>query len=710
MSTRVRALTPSSNRGGDPGPIRTHCPYCAFQCGLLVTPSGDGVKIIGDPEFPVNAGALCLKGFTAGETLTHPDRLAAPLVRNGAGQLVAADWTEAIDKVASSLRLAQRKYGRDAIGVFGGGSLTNEKVYLLGKFARAVLRTSNIDYNGRFCMSSAAAANIRAFGIDRGLPFPIADIAGADAVLLVGANVAETMPPLMQYFDAQRRAGGRLIVIDPRRTTTAQQAALHLRLIPGTDAILAHGLLHVLIHERLIDEAYIRERTEGFEAVRAHAATFWPERVERLTGVPQRDIVSAARLLGSVPKTIILTARGAEQQALGTANALSFINLALAMGRVGRPFNGYGCLTGQGNGQGGREHGQKADQLPGYRRVDDTAARERIAALWGVAPEDLPGPGRSAYELLDGLGRDGGVRGLLIMGSNPVVSAPHASHVEERLAALDFLVVADFFLSETARLADVVLPSAQWAEEDGTMTNLEGRVIRRRRVVEPPPGVRTDLQILNGLARALGAEHGFPSSPVAALNELRRATAGAPADYSGITPARIDREHGVFWPCPSTTKAGTPRLFADRFHTPSGRARFHRIHTFGGGERPDADYPFYLTTGRVLAHYQSGTQTRRVAALRRVARVAEAEIHPRAAQRAGLADGGDVTIETRRGRASFRVKTTATIREDTIFVPFHWPGDQSANRLTNPALDPISRMPEFKVCAARIAPARRTQR
>jgi assimilatory nitrate reductase catalytic subunit len=698
-----------SKRSNETEPVRTHCPYCAFQCGLLVSRSPDRpVSIVGDPEFPVNAGALCLKGFTAAETLSHPDRLVTPLVRNAAGQLAPAGWDQAIDRIAGGIRVLQRKYGRDAIGVFGGGSLTNEKTYLLGKFARVVLKTPHIDYNGRFCMSSAAAASIRALGLDRGLPFPVSDLAQADAILLAGGNVAETMPPIMQYFEAQRRAGGQLIVIDPRRTLTAQQATMHLRLVPGTDAILAQGLLHVLIHERLIDEAYIRNRTEGFEAVRAHAATYWPERVERLTGVPQRDIVTAARTLGGAPNAIILTARGAEQHSQGVATVLTFINLALAMGRVGRPFNGYGCLTGQGNGQGGREHGQKADQLPGYRRLDDGAAREHVAALWGVAPEDLPGPGHSAYELLDALGRERGIRGLVVMGSNPVVSAPHATHVEQRLASLDFLAVADFFLSETARLADVVLPSAQWAEEEGTMTNLEGRVIRRRRVVDPPEGVRTDLQIISALAAAFGASDGFPSSPTAALNELRRVTADAPADYSGITPSRIDREHGVFWPCPSRTGPGTPRLFATGFPTPSGRARFHRVQPFGAAERPDAEYPFYLTTGRVLAQYQSGTQTRRIAKLRRAARDAEAEMHPRAAKQAGLMDGGDVTIETRRGRASFKLKTTLDIREDTIFVPFHWPDERSANRLTNAALDPISRMPEFKVCAARIAAPRRT--
>jgi assimilatory nitrate reductase catalytic subunit len=693
------------------GQVRTHCPYCAFQCGVLASPADDGTLVVdGDPDFPVNAGALCMKGFTAGDTLAHPERLVAPLIRNASGHLVPTDWEHALDRVAAGVRVVQRKYGRDAMGVFGGGSLTNEKTYLLGKFARVVLRTPHIDYNGRFCMSSAAAAGLRAFGLDRGLPFPVSDIAHADAILLVGANVAETMPPIMQYFEAQRLAGGQLIVVDPRRTTTAQEATLHLRLTPGTDAILAHGLLHVLIHERLIDEIYIRDRTEGFEAVRAHAATYWPERVERMTGVPHRDIVAAARALGLARNAIVLTARGAEQQSQGVANVLSFINLALAMGRVGRPFNGYGCLTGQGNGQGGREHGQKADQLPGYRKIDDAAAREHIAALWGIAAEDLPGRGRSAYELLDTLGRDRGVRGLFVMGSNPVVSAPHATHVEQRLGSLDLLVVCDFFLSETARLADVVLPSAQWAEEDGTMTNLEGRVIRRRRVVVPPRGVRTDLQILSGLARALGSTKGFPASARAALGELRAATQGAPADYSGITLARIDRERGVFWPCRAADEPGTPRLFADRFYTPSGRARFHRIESRGPAERPDAEYPFYLTTGRVLSQYQSGTQTRRVARLRKAAGEAVAEIHPRAATRSGLVDGGEVTIETRRGRASFRVKTTQSIREDTIFVPFHWPGEQSANRLTNTALDPISKMPEFKVCAARVAASDRRAR
>jgi assimilatory nitrate reductase catalytic subunit len=411
-----------------------------------------------------------------------------------------ATWDQAFDRIAAEITLVQHRYGVDAVGVFGGGGLTNEKAYLLGKFARVALRTSNIDYNGRFCMSSAAAAGLQALGIDRGLPFPLEDIPGAEVILLAGGNVAETMPPIMQYFDEQRRRGGRLIVLDPRVTQTARSANLHLQLTPGTDAAVANGLLHITIAEGFIDHAFVAARTTGYEAVRRLVAAYWPERVERISGVPVAHLYQAARLIGRASTAIVLTARGSEQQSRGVENLLAFINLILALGKAGRPYCGYGCLTGQGNGQGGREHGQKSDQLPGYRRIDNAADRAHVAGIWGVAAESLPGPGRSAYELLDTLGTEGGVRALLVMGANVSVSAPNAGHVEQRLAALDFLVVADFFLSETARMADVVLPTTQWAEEEGTMTNLEGRVLLRRRAVKPPPEVHTDLEISEGTA------------------------------------------------------------------------------------------------------------------------------------------------------------------------------------------------------------------
>ncbi|MFE4017631.1 molybdopterin oxidoreductase family protein [Streptomyces sp. NPDC059101] len=704
--------------------VETHCPYCALQCGMgLRTATGaDGpaVEVVARTSFPVNRGALCGKGRTAPELLAPGARLASPLVRDPAtGELVPADWDTALDRVADGLRRAGAAYGRDAVGVFGGGGLTNEKAYALGKFARVVLGTSQIDYNGRFCMSSAAAAQGRAFGLDRGLPFPLADVARTGCVLLVGSNLAETMPPALRYLTELKENGGRLIVVDPRRTRTAEQADLHLAPRPGTDLALALGLLHLVIAEGRTDEEFLAGRTTGWPAARAAAMAHWPELVERLTGVPVPQLREAVAMFCDAPSSMVLTARGPEQQAKGTDTVGAWINLCLATGRAGRELSGYGCLTGQGNGQGGREHGQKADQLPGYRRLDDPAARRHVAGVWGVEPDALPGPGRSAYELLDALG--GEVRALLLMGSNPVVSAPRAAHVEERIRALDFLAVADVVRSETAELADVVLPVAQWAEETGTTTNLEGRVLLRRRAVDPPPGVRTDLQVLGGLAARLGYPVGFPADPEEVFEELRRASAGGPADYSGITYARIAAEDGVFWPCPAgpaeavagaqTARAepaggpahpGTPRLFLDRFATPDGRARFVAVTHRPAAEETDAGYPVVLTTGRVLAQYQSGAQTRRVAALNAAEPGPYVELHPRLADRLGVADGEPVAVVSRRGRAVAPARVSPAIRPDTVFMPFHWPGEGRANTLTNPALDPVSRMPEFKVCAVRI--------
>jgi assimilatory nitrate reductase catalytic subunit len=359
-------------------------------------------------------------------------------------------------------------------------------------------------------------------------------------------------------------------------------------------------------------------------------------------------------------------------------------------------------MTGQGNGQGGREHGQKADQLPGYRKLNDPQHRAEIAAVWGIEADELPEPGLSAAELLGALGQADGIRALLVMASNVVVSAPDAAHLVERLAKLDLLVVADIFLSETAALADVVLPITQWAEDEGTMTNLEGRVLVRRRAKEPPPGVWTDAQVLKALADRLGRGQYFSADVRETAAEFRRASAGGAADYAGITPERIDREDGVFWPCPSDDHPGTPRMFLDRFGTDDGRARFHRVEHRASAESPDEAFPYILTTGRLLAQYQSGTQSRRVAELNAVAPEPFVEIHPQTARGLRIGEGDLVLLTTRRGHAVMKARLSNDIRFDTLFVPFHWGGEGSANALTNAALDPISRIPEFKVCAVRI--------
>jgi assimilatory nitrate reductase catalytic subunit len=654
-------------------------------------------------DFPTNKGGLCRKGWTAAELLDAPDRLRTPLLRRSRAEpLEPASWTEAIAFVASRIREAQRAYGPHAVGVFGGGSLTNEKAYTLGKFARVVLGTKSIDYNGRFCMASAAVACQRAFGVDRGLPFPLTDVAHAEAVLLVGANPAETMPPVMQHFDEQRARGGLLIVADPRRTATAEKAHLHLQVTPGSDVALGNALLYVALRDGLVDFDFIAERTRGFESVRHAVGSYWPDRAERITGIPAKSIVETAHALGEARSAIVLTARGAEQQTQGVRNVLSFINLALALGKVGKPFSGFGCLTGQGNGQGGREHGQKSDQLPGYRRLDDPAHRALIAARWGVPESLLPGPGPSASELLGTMGAEGGVRVLLVMGSNLVVSAPNAQSIEERLGRLDLLVVADAFPSETAQRADVVLPTCQWAEEEGTMTNLEGRILYRRAARAPPDGVRTDLQILKSLADALGRGAYVSDVPEAVFDELRRCSAGGVADYSGVTYERLRSGESIQWPCPAESHPGTPRLFGDRFLTPDGRAQFHAVQYTAPAEEPDDQYPFYLTTGRVLAHYQSGTQTRRVRSLCEAEPEAFVEMHPHVAATHSVRDGERVWLRTRRGRALFKVRLSPSMRLDTLFVPFHWYGDGRANTLTGDAIDPQSKIPEFKLSAATI--------
>ncbi len=718
--------TATATPGTGPVPttgVSTHCPYCALQCGMTLTlagPAAAPAAPMTPPGPPVQVqprasaaslGRLCQKGWSAAELLAHPDRLLTPLLREVPGdrssRLVPAGWDEALDVVAAGIRSAQHAGGPDAVAVFGGGGLTNEKAYALGKFARVALRTSQIDYNGRFCMSSAAAAGNAALGVDRGLPFPLTDLVGTGVVVLLGSNLAETMPPVMAHVQAMREAGGTLVVVDPRRTPTAAAADVHVQPLPGTDLALLLGLLHVVLRDGLDDPAYVAERTRGIDAVRAAARRYWPERVERLTGVPAGEVVRLARLLASHAPVaagrgaMLLTARGSEQHATGTDTVLACIDLALVLGLPGRPHSGYGCLTGQGNGQGGREHGLKADQLPGYRSITDPDARAHVAGVWGVDPATIPAAGRSAYELLDALGERGGPRALLLAGSNPVVSAPRAGHVTERLLALDLLVVTDLVLSETAALADVVLPTTMWAEEDGTMTNLEGRVVRRRKAVQPPPGCRTDLEVLADLADRLGAgtdfpADAFPGDPRPVFEELRRASTGGRADYGhvGWDCVGTEGEDGVFW--------GSARMFVDRFPTADGRAVLHAVEHRAVVEDVDADFPWLLTTGRVLAQYQSGAQTRRVASLVRSAPASFVELHPVLAAAHDLADGDTVRVTSRHGVAEAPARVTTTIRTDTVFMPFHWGGPGRANSLTPPALDPTSRMPQFKACAVRL--------
>ncbi|WP_028281487.1 molybdopterin oxidoreductase family protein [Arthrobacter sp. H5] len=673
----------------------THCPYCALQCAMTLTPSGSGSPEVTGREFPTNRGGLCRKGWTSADLLRHPDRVTEPLLRDDDGAHHPISWDQALELIRDKVLVSRARYGADSIGVFGGGGLTNEKAYQLGKFARLALGTSRIDYNGRFCMSSAAAAGNRAFGLDRGLPFPLEDLGSAGTILMLGSNTADTMPPFVQHLQAARDAGG-LIVVDPRRSATAeltsQGRGIHLQPTPGTDLALLLGLAHVVIMEGLADQEYIQARTRGYSAVARSVAPWWPERVQSVTGVPAQLVRETARRLAEPGGSYILTGRGVEQHVNGTDTATAAINLALLLGLPGSPRNGYGTLTGQGNGQGGREHGQKADQLPGYRKITDPAARKHVAKVWGVPEEAIPGPGLPAVELLASLGQPDGVRCLFVHGANVAVSAPNASSVIDGLRRLDFLVVCDFFRSETAAEADLILPVLQWAEEEGTMTNLEGRVLRRRAAVQPPTGARSELWIMSRLADLLDAPSSFSEDPETVFTELRAASAGGIADYSGIDYPLLDSGAAAYWPYPAGS-GGTPRLFLDRFAHDDGRAVLHAVsaplHTPGDGT-------LALATGRLLEHYQSGTQTRRVDDLLTTTSVQQLQIHPVTAAGLGVLDGAEVEVGNCRGVVAARALLTAAVRPDTVFLPFHFPGAGNANLVTSSDTDPVSGMPEFK--------------
>lgn len=711
-----------------PNGADTHCPYCALQCAMTLTPAASAAGAAPAPssdaapaspatptmpgegaaplevsgrDFPTNRGGLCRKGWTSASLLRHNGRVTEPMLKGSDGVHQPISWDQALMLITAAVKDTQKQHGNDAVGVFGGGGLTNEKAYMLGKFARLALRTSRIDYNGRFCMSSAAAAGNRAFGVDRGLPFPVTDLDSASVILMLGSNVAETMPPFVQHLQGARDAGG-LIVVDPRRSATAaftgDGGGLHLQPTPGTDLALLLGISHVVVHEGLADTGYIEANTKGYASVVRSLNAFWPERVQSITGVPATLIRETARRLAQGARnggSYILSGRGVEQHVDGTDTATAAINLSLLLGLPGSARSGYGTLTGQGNGQGGREHGQKADQLPGYRKITDPAARAHIAKVWGVDESLIPGAGLPAVELLKSLGKHDGVRCLFVHGANVVVSAPDTNAVTQGLRSLDFLVVCDFFMSETAAEADLVLPVTQWAEEEGTLTNLEGRVIRRRRAITPPPGVRSELWLMARLAEMLEAPSMFSDDPETVFEELRLASAGGLADYSGIDYAMLDRGEAAYWPYPVGSQ-GTPRLFADGFAHADGRAVMVPVTPSKRAVRSFADDSLALATGRLLEHYQSGAQTRRVSELLASQPQAKLLIHPGTAAARGIADGDYATVTNQRGEVLCRAELSNSVRPDTVFLPFHFPGQENANRLTEAVTDPISGMPEFK--------------
>ncbi|KYF62417.1 nitrite reductase [Sorangium cellulosum] len=704
--------------------VKTHCCFCGQQCGIQLKVRHN--EVIGfEPweDFPFNRGMLCPKGVKRYLQGSHPDRLLTALQRDPAAPsgFRAIPYAEAIESTARAIARLQEQHGPASVGVLGGASLTTEKTYLLGKFARVCLKTPYIDYNGRLCMVSAGAANKKAFGIDR-TTNPWSDMVGTEVIWIAGSNVAECSPITTNYIWQAREMGAKVIVQDPRITPIARTCDLYLPVRPGRDAALFAGVLQLMIENGWIDPAFIEQETVGFDEVAAYCRGWPAARAAEVTGVPERSIRRAAELWGTARSSFLLHARGIEHHSNGVENALGTINLVLASGRIGKPKSGYGTIVGQANGQGGREHGQKCDQLPGWRDIRNPEHRRYIASVWGVDEQDLPGAGVDAYEMFRKIDA-GEIKGLLSICFNPKVSLPDNQFVARALDKLDFYVAIDFFLNDTARHADLVLPGSLQEEDDGTVTQVEGRVIKINKAVDCPGEARRDWVVIQDLARALGRPKGFTfESPRAIFEELRIASKGGVADYSGITYEKIERQMGVFWPCysedprtgaPTPDHQGTPRLFepgsynpvakgAGRFYFPDGKARFNVAEYRVPVDDVSDEYPLLLTTGRVVSQFLSGTQTRRIGPLVMHYPEPKIELHPRLAAKLGIADGEWATCETRRGAITLRAMVVTTIRPDTLFIPYHWPGDKSANRLTVAAQDPVSKIPQYKVCGCRL--------
>lgn len=699
--------------------VDTHCCFCGQQCGVSLKVKDN--KVIGfEPryDFPFNEGMLCPKGVKRYLQGSHRDRIETALVRDseGADGFKAMDYNSAVNKVASEIKRVQEKYGYDSVGVLSGASLTTEKAYLMGKFARVCLKTPYIDYNGRLCMVSAAAANKKAFGVDRAAN-AWDDIVGTDVVWISGANIAECAPITTNYVWQAREMGAKIIVVDPRITPIARTADLFLPIRPGRDAALFNGVLQIMIERDWLDHDFIDKHTVGFRALSEHVSQWTLERTAEECGIAKQKIMQAAELWGEASTSFLLHARGIEHHTNGVENCLGAINIVMASGRIGRKNCGYATITGQANGQGGREHGQKCDQLPGARDISNPDHREHISRLWEIDEKDLPGPGVDCYELMRKI-HSGKIKLLLTLCFNPKVSLPDNSYVGAALDKLEFMASIDFFMSETARHADIVLPGSLQEEDEGVVTQIEGRVIKINKAVEPPGDAKEDWKIIQDLAAALDRSHGFHfRNPREIFDELRIASKGGTADYSGITYEKIDAQGGVFWPCPSDDHPGTRRMFeADShnpvakgkgpFYFPDGKARFNISEHRPPAEVTDNDYPVILTTGRVVSQFLSGTQTRRIGPLVDQYPEPKIEIHPMLAKKLGINDGQWTTVESRRGTITLEAQVVKTIRPDTIFVPYHWPGKRSANRLTVSAQDPVSKIPEFKVCACRVFPAR----
>ncbi|MCF8144213.1 MAG: formate dehydrogenase subunit alpha [Deltaproteobacteria bacterium] len=679
----------------------TTCPYCGCGCTFdLCTRNNEIVKVDSSDAKKniVNRTTLCVKGRFGLGFVNSADRLNHPLVRRvpkkeGTGTLKdyeRVSWKEALDLVEQRLLKIRSEHGPDAIGGFSSARTTNEENYLFQKFMRAAVGTNNVDHCARLCHASTVAGLAKAFG-SGAMTNSIDEIIDSDCILVTGSNTTETHPIVSLEIKKAVLRGARLMVIEPRNIELCDIAEMSLHQRPGTDVAWLNGMMHVIIAEGLENREFIHERCENFEAVREGVREYTPEKVERITGIPADDLRRAARIYAKAERATILYAMGITQHTSGTDNVLSIANLAMLCGQIGRRSTGVNPLRGQNNVQGACDMGALPNVYPGYQKVDDFSVQQKFEKAWGVKLNNRIG--MTVTRMMEAA-QEGTLKALYIMGENPMLTDPDINHVEKALKNLDFLVVQDIFPTETALLADVILPGVSFAEKTGTFTNTERRVQMVRKAIDPLEERRQDFQIICELSRRLGYKMSYRDQ-AAVMKEIAKLT----PSYGGISHNRLETGPGLQWPCIDSRHPGTLFLHAGGFVR--GKGLFTPCQHRDPAELPDEEFPITLTTGRVLEHYHSGSMSRRAAPLNEHVPTAWVEISPDLAQKLGVEHGDSVAVTSRRGRIETVARVTGKVNGDVVFIPFHF-AEAAANRLTNSALDPVAQIPEYKVCAVRI--------
>ena len=673
--------------------VLTTCPYCGTGCNFYLQVADDRLLgVVPCKTDEISEGRLCIKGYNAHAFVQHPDRLTHPLIKEN-GQFRRAGWDEALDRVVTEIKRISDEHGPDSVVVLASAKCTNEENYLIQKLARVGIGTNNVDHCARLCHASTVAGLLMSFG-SGAMTNTTPEFENADCVLVTGSNTLEAHPLIGARILRAREKGAKVLVIDPRETPLSRIAFKSLHQKPGTDIAWINGMIRLIVEEKLHDASFVEERTTGFEELKETVSGYTPEKVEDITGIPKELLVEAARTYAGAEKAMIAYAMGITQHSNGTNIVRALANLAMVTGNVGRESTGVNPLRGQCNVQGACDAGGLPDLFPGYQRVEDPEARQKFEKAWGRPLPPAKGTTLTCA-IKDAL--LGKVKALLVFGENIMLSDPDLKHVEEAINELEFLAIAEIFPTETTKFADVVLPAACYAEKDGTFTSTDRAVRLLRMAVEAPGEAWPDWRIACELGKRLGAPGFDFASPSDVMDEM----ASVAPIYGGISHGRVDQEV-VRWPCPSRDHKGTPVLHVGTFKM--GKGVLVSVHHAPPAEQTSEEYPLILTTGRNLFQFHTGTMTRRSPKLEREAPEPYVELNTEDARSMDIRDGERVRVTSRRGEIALSARVTDRIVMGTVFIPFHY-AEAAANRLTNAALDPVSKIPELKVCAVRIEKA-----